>query len=351
MERTPCASMSRCLAHRGPDDDGLYSHTDDRVSVNLAHRRLSIIDLSGGHQPLVKGPLALCYNGELYNYREIRAELRARGATFTTSSDTEVVLEAWRQWGPDCLRRFRGMFAFALFDQRQRLPVPGPGSARDQAASLPGARGRRGVLLRAEGARGGLRLRAAHGRRVPGRLDAATGGCPTSAAPSSASRSCSPAPGRSSAPTAPTRSAATGTSPGWRPTPRRDRPSISARSSKQSVAAHLVADVPVSSFLSGGLDSSIITRPGQAGQPRSRCLHHHLPARGSPSRGDARRRASTPARSRIATGSASTRSRSLPTSSRPCPRMVGILDEPIGDPGCHQHAAHVRGGPATPESR
>ena len=110
-------AMGRCLAHRGPDDDGLYSHTDDRVSVNLAHRRLSIIDLSGGHQPLVKGPLALCYNGELYNYREIRAELRARGSTFTTSSDTEVVLEAWRQFGPDCLRRFRGMFAFALFDR------------------------------------------------------------------------------------------------------------------------------------------------------------------------------------------------------------------------------------------
>ena len=93
--------MSRCLAHRGPDDEGLFSHTDDRVSVHLAHRRLSIIDLGHGHQPLVKGPLALCYNGELYNYRELRDRRSWHGEPrFTTSSDTEVVLEAWRQWGP-----------------------------------------------------------------------------------------------------------------------------------------------------------------------------------------------------------------------------------------------------------
>lgn len=71
--------MSGVLAHRGPDDDGLFSHADERVTVNLVHRRLSIIDLKGGHQPLVKGSLVLCYNGELYNYREIRAQLQARG--------------------------------------------------------------------------------------------------------------------------------------------------------------------------------------------------------------------------------------------------------------------------------
>src|SRR5271166_2604496 len=82
--------MSDRLAHRGPDDEGIYSHADDRVSVNLVHRRLSIIDLSRGHQPLVKDTWALCYNGELYNYKELRAELTGRGARFATNSDTEV---------------------------------------------------------------------------------------------------------------------------------------------------------------------------------------------------------------------------------------------------------------------
>ena len=90
---------------------------DERVHVQFAHRRLSIIDLRHGQQPLVKRPYALCYNGELYNYREIRAQLAASGSSFTTTSDTEVVLEAWRRWGPGCLRKFRGMFAFALLDE------------------------------------------------------------------------------------------------------------------------------------------------------------------------------------------------------------------------------------------
>ena len=109
--------MGRCLDHRGPDEEGAFSFTDARVHVQFAHRRLSIIDLRHGQQPLVKSPLVLCYNGELYNYREIRAELIGGGASFATTSDTEVVLEAWRRWGPGCLRRFRGMFAFALLDQ------------------------------------------------------------------------------------------------------------------------------------------------------------------------------------------------------------------------------------------
>jgi asparagine synthase (glutamine-hydrolysing) len=109
--------MSARLAHRGPDDDGLYSFVTDRVSVHLAHRRLSIIDLANGHQPLVKHHLALSYNGELYNYRELQAELISMGSTFETSSDTEVVLEAWRRWGPGCLRKFRGMFALSMFDE------------------------------------------------------------------------------------------------------------------------------------------------------------------------------------------------------------------------------------------
>ena len=92
--------MTDRIAHRGPDAGGVWSHEDERVSIHLGHRRLSIIDLSAAaDQPLRKGSLALIYNGELYNYKELRNELQAAGATFVTSSDTEVVLEGWRHWG------------------------------------------------------------------------------------------------------------------------------------------------------------------------------------------------------------------------------------------------------------
>src|SRR5208283_676818 len=111
--------MSESIAHRGPDAHGLHSFADSRVNVHLSHRRLSIIDLSkAADQPFSKEGLTLSYNGELYNYREIRSELVDRGVKFETSSDTEVVLEAWRRWGSEAPRRFRGMFAFALLDER-----------------------------------------------------------------------------------------------------------------------------------------------------------------------------------------------------------------------------------------
>jgi asparagine synthase (glutamine-hydrolysing) len=111
--------MTDRIAHRGPDASGIWNHEDERVSVQLGHRRLSIIDLSAAaDQPLSKGGLTLVYNGELYNYKELKAELADRGVSFVTTSDTEVVLEAWRHWGPQALRRFRGMFAFALADEK-----------------------------------------------------------------------------------------------------------------------------------------------------------------------------------------------------------------------------------------
>src|SRR5579859_848045 len=109
--------MTDRIAHRGPDAAGRWDHEDDRVAVQLGHRRLSIIDLtSAADQPLTKDGLTLVYNGELYNYKALRAELAGRGVRFVTESDTEVLLEAWRCWGPAALNRFRGMFAFALFD-------------------------------------------------------------------------------------------------------------------------------------------------------------------------------------------------------------------------------------------
>ena len=111
--------MTDRIAHRGPDAAGAWSHEDDRVTVQLGHRRLSIIDLStAADQPLSKDGLTIVYNGELYNYRMVRAELVVRGVRFVTESDTEVVLEVWRHWGPEALHRFRGMFAFAIADER-----------------------------------------------------------------------------------------------------------------------------------------------------------------------------------------------------------------------------------------
>src|SRR5271165_1278205 len=110
--------MTDRIAHRGPDSGGLWNYHDDRVAVQLGFRRLSIIDLSAAaDQPLSKNGLTIVYNGELYNYRALRAELIARGVQFRTQSDTEVVLEAWRAWGPQALTRFRGMFAFGLVDE------------------------------------------------------------------------------------------------------------------------------------------------------------------------------------------------------------------------------------------
>lgn len=106
--------MADVLAHRGPDGSGVWT----APGVGLGHRRLSIIDLKLGVQPMLTPDerFAVTYNGEIYNFREVRAELEAKGHVFRTESDTEVILAGWRQWGPDCLSRFNGMFAFALYD-------------------------------------------------------------------------------------------------------------------------------------------------------------------------------------------------------------------------------------------
>jgi asparagine synthase (glutamine-hydrolysing) len=112
-------AMADSLAHRGPDGSGVWT----APGVGFGHRRLAIIDLEGGAQPMLSpdARIAVTYNGEIYNFREIRGELEDAGHVFQTDSDTEVILAGWRQWGPACLSRFNGMFAFALHDADQGL--------------------------------------------------------------------------------------------------------------------------------------------------------------------------------------------------------------------------------------
>ncbi len=115
------AAMARSLAHRGPDDYGLMSLDDSRLE--LGHRRLSILDLSPlGHQPMVSadGRYCVVYNGEIYNFRELRRQLQGCGHAFRSDSDTEVLLAAFVEWGLACIDRFRGMFAFAIWDSATR---------------------------------------------------------------------------------------------------------------------------------------------------------------------------------------------------------------------------------------
>lgn len=126
--------MRDSMLHRGPDDAGIW--WDEEGKVGLAHRRLAIIDLScRAHQPMTEPTeqLWIVFNGEIYNFRQLRQELISMGHSFRTQSDTEVILEAYRAWGSDCLSHFNGMFAFALYDRAlRRLFV-----ARDRAGQKP----------------------------------------------------------------------------------------------------------------------------------------------------------------------------------------------------------------------
>jgi asparagine synthase (glutamine-hydrolysing) len=110
--------MTSAQAHRGPDDQGYFIENN----VGLGHRRLSIIDLSGGKQPIFNedGSVVVVFNGEIYNFAELTGDLISRGHQFTTRSDTETIVHAYEEYGEDCMRDFRGMFAFAIWDRRLR---------------------------------------------------------------------------------------------------------------------------------------------------------------------------------------------------------------------------------------
>lgn len=127
--------MTDVIRHRGPDDSGDYFSTSPGGHAALGFRRLSIIDLSGGHQPMSNedATVWIVFNGEVYNYRELKPELEQRGHQFRTASDTECIVHAYEEWGNDCVNHLRGMFAFAIWNDRRRTLF----LARDRMGQKP----------------------------------------------------------------------------------------------------------------------------------------------------------------------------------------------------------------------
>ena len=255
------AAMSTAIAHRGPDAEGTWMSADEGGRLRFGHRRLSIIDLSAAaNQPFVKDGLVLVFCGEIYNYRELRAELAAVGTSFRTHSDTEVLLEAWRRWGPASLRRLRGMFAFAIFDEHEGTLT----LARDQFGIKPLFwTARDGGIAFASELKGlrpllGDRPAIDHTAIVASLLyywipedhcvyqgvDKLPPGTWLQVGPDGRHRL--------------ERFFDPRTELVW-PSDRQVDVEELRRVLEDSVAAHMVADVPISTFLSGGLDSSLLT--------------------------------------------------------------------------------------------
>ncbi len=323
--------MTDRIAHRGPDSAGLWSHEDDRVTAQLGFRRLSIIDLStAADQPMRQDGLTIVYNGELYNYRALRAELAAGGVRFRTQGDTEVVLEAWRRWGADALPRFRGMFAFAVFDERSGdLAL-----ARDPFGIKPLY-----YLPRGGGAVFASELKAlvtAIGpelRIEPGALVASMlyYWLPEQRC---AIQDVCKLPGGSWALLRPDgtlkvrrywRTADVAAEAAAGP------PADLGPVIQESVAAHLVSDVPVSSFLSGGLDSSIVTV--LAHQAAAEIDAYTIAFRPEDQRLEAMPDDAVYARKVAARYGIDLHEIEIsPDIVNLLPRMVDVLDEPIGDP-------------------
>jgi asparagine synthase (glutamine-hydrolysing) len=323
--------MTERIAHRGPDSAGSWSHADDKATAHLGFRRLSIIDLSAAaNQPFRRNGLTIVYNGELYNYKALRAELIARGVRFSTESDTEVVLEAWRYWGSAALGRLRGMFAFAVLDERTGELV----LARDPFGIKPLyylPRGDGVVFaseLKALVAAVGPELRIEPGALVASMLYY---WLPEQRCAIDGVRKL---PGGSWA--------------RWKPDgtvsvrhywlaadmaaqAAAGPPADLGRVIEESVAAHLVADVPVSSFLSGGLDSSIVTV--LAHQANTGIDAYTITFRQKDQRLEAMPDDAIYARKVAARYGITLHEIEIsPDIVDLLPRIVDVLDEPIGDP-------------------
>ena len=251
LVRRMCAAQ----AHRGPDDEGLYVHG----AVGLGMRRLSIIDLGGGRQPIFNedGSKVIVFNGEIYNYADLRRGLMARGHAVRTQGDTETIVHLYEERGPDCVTPLRGMFAFALWDEsRETLLL-----ARDRFGIKPLY-----VVTAPWGIAFASELKALHAAGLTSRtldweaLDAyfQLGYIPAPASPFLDVRKVEP--GHT---LVWRREGGVGTHRYWQfPQPTPDVPPNPEERVREwldsSVAAHLVSDVPVAAFLSGGLDSSAV---------------------------------------------------------------------------------------------
>jgi asparagine synthase (glutamine-hydrolysing) len=327
-------AMTRILAHRGPDAEGIHAEPDAAPPVWLGHRRLAIIDLSAAaNQPFSRDGLVLIYNGEVYNYRELKSELEAIGTRFTTTSDTEVVLEGWRAWGPALLERLRGMFAFAVYEQvTGRLVL-----ARDHFGIKP-------IFYRHDVA--GQRLAFASELKALMRLPDARYEVDRSALASLLLYDWIPEEHciyRGVAKVPPgafmtfERDGTFRQERFWRPEAvllgaahRTTSVDELAEVVERSVEAHMVADVEVGAFLSGGLDSSLIVAMAAKRNPKIRCYTIGF-------RAVDQRLEAMPDDLRYARRLSCELGLSLheivisPDVSDVLPEIVGVLDEPIGD--------------------
>ena len=258
VDRALLTAMTTAQAHRGPDGDGFVC----RGGVGLGHRRLAIIDLVTGDQPMPNDDQSIwiVFNGEIYNYRELRTELEARGSRFRTQSDTEVILRAYEAYGADCVTRLRGMFAFAVLDERARQVF----LARDRVGIKPLVYhwdGRR--LLFASELKGILQA-----ANVPRDLDLeALGeylGYHYVAAPRTIFRAVRKLPPASTL-TVSLDGGAPRVARYWTlrfaPQPRVSEDEWIEGLKAQlahAVRSHMISDVPIGAFLSGGLDSSTV---------------------------------------------------------------------------------------------
>ena len=271
---TAVRRMAAAMAHRGPDEDGYLVNDARARGVALGMRRLSIIDLAGGHQPLWNetGDVAVVFNGELYNYQDLRERLALSGHKFSTKSDTEILVHGWEEWGEDLLYELRGMFTFALLDLRKHFAtVPVLFLARDPLGIKPlyYAQTEQGLAFASE-LRALLTL-----DELPHRLsaDALTSYLlfgSVSEPVTLIEGVFSLPPGHRLVLHMPERRRSPRTRPWWDPTrssaardPKRPRDFAAASARvrtllEDAVKAHLIADVPVGLFLSSGLDSSAI---------------------------------------------------------------------------------------------
>lgn len=284
-QRAWLATGSEAIAHRGPDDLGEWWSDDGRVG--LSHRRLAIVDLSrAGHQPMhdASASLIIVFNGEIYNFTELRTQLIAVGYTFKSHSDTEVILAAYRHWGTDCLARLSGMFAFALFDARRQTVF----LARDRAGEKPLFYRQTKTELRFGSELKALLADASLPRRIdPTALDSyfAMGYVPGARCLLQGFNKLPPA-------HALLFDLTTGRSNVWRywQLPEND-PHAAVGSEAElldqletllqdAVASQLVADVPVGILLSGGVDSSLVTAMAVRASSRVRTFTIGFPGEG-----------------------------------------------------------------------